>query len=142
MSFVRIQYIFWIVRTVTGSPTPYCCFKWQTLGGERWDSSKLEIETTYRIMKGALDTTDADDVAVISSLPITHFDKIELKIQTLVNSRVTNVDVREKKGSAFKILLKNRFRKVDKGLPYHSWLPEGWWRELKEQCKINDEDEL
>ena len=55
-------------------------FKWQTLGGERWDSSKLEIETTYRIMKGALDTTDADDVAVISSLPITHFDKIELKM--------------------------------------------------------------
>ena len=39
-----------------------------------------------------------------------------------------------------KILLKNRFRKVDKGLPYHSWLPEGG--ELKEQCKINDEDEL
>ena len=41
-----------------------------------------------------------------------------------------------------KILLKNRFRKVDKGLPYHSCVPEGWWRELKEQCKINDEDEL
>ena len=46
------------------------------------------------------------------------------------------------RGSAIQILLKNRFRKVDKGLPYHSWLPEGWWRELKEQCKINDEDEL
>ena len=55
-------------------------FKWQTLGGERWDSSKLEIETSYRIMKGALDTTDADDVSVINSLPITHFDKIELKM--------------------------------------------------------------
>ena len=47
-----------------------------------------------------------------------------------------------RRGSAIQILLKNRFRKVDKGLPYHSCVPEGWWRELKEQCKINDEDEL
>ena len=47
-----------------------------------------------------------------------------------------------RRGSMIKILLKNRFRKVDKGLPYHSCVPEGWWRELKEQCKINDEDEL
>ena len=49
---------------------------------------------------------------------------------------------KRRRGSAIQILLKNRFRKVDKGLPYHSWLPEGWCRELKEQCKINDEDEL
>ena len=31
-------------------------FKWETLGGEKWDSSKLEIETTYTVMKGAAET--------------------------------------------------------------------------------------
>ena len=42
-------------------------FKWDTLGGEKWDSSMTEIETTYKIMKGAAETTDTDDVSVINS---------------------------------------------------------------------------
>ena len=55
-------------------------FKWETLGGERWDANKTEIETTYKIMKGATKTTVDDNVSVINSLPITHWDKIELKM--------------------------------------------------------------
>ena len=62
-------------------------FKWQTLGGEKWDSSHMEVETTYAIMKGVARPTGADDVSVINSLPITHWDKIELQMNDKV---VTN----------------------------------------------------
>ena len=63
-------------------------FKWQTLGGEKWDSSHTEVETTYAIIKGASTrTTHTDDVSVINSLPSTHWDKIELQMNDKV---VTN----------------------------------------------------
>ena len=63
-------------------------FKWETLGGEKWDSSKLEAEIHYSIMTSAgAATTDADDVSVINSLPITHFSNIELKMNDKI---VTN----------------------------------------------------
>ena len=61
-------------------------FKWETVGVERWDSSKTEIETTYKIIKTSTNkkTTVADDVSVINSLPTTHWDKIELKMNDKV----------------------------------------------------------
>ena len=63
-------------------------FKWETLGGEKWDSSKTEAEIHYSIIKSTGDaTTDADDVSVINSLPITHFSNIELKMNDKI---VTN----------------------------------------------------
>ena len=63
-------------------------FKWETLGGEKWDSSKTEAEIHYSIIKSTGEVTkDADDVSVINSLPITHFSNIELKMNDKI---VTN----------------------------------------------------
>ena len=61
-------------------------FKWETLGGERWDASKTEIETKYKIIKTSNNkkTTAADDLSVINSLPTVHWDKIELKMNDKV----------------------------------------------------------
>ena len=63
-------------------------FKWETLGGEKWDSSKTEAEIHYSIIKSnGQATTDADNLSVINSLPITHFSNIELKMNDKI---VTN----------------------------------------------------
>ena len=63
-------------------------FKWETLGGEKWDSSKTEAEIHYSIIKeNGEPTKDEDDVSVINSLPITHFSNIELKMNDKI---VTN----------------------------------------------------
>ena len=63
-------------------------FKWETLGGEKWDSSKTEAEIHYSIIKSSGEATiDTDDVSVINSLPITHFSNIELKMNDKI---VTN----------------------------------------------------
>ena len=61
-------------------------FKWETLGGERWDASKTEIETKYKIIKTSNNkkTTAADNLSVINSLPTVHWDKIELKMNDKV----------------------------------------------------------
>ena len=68
-------------------------FKWQTEGGERWDSSTVEAETTFNIMKtGGSRATDADDISFINSLPACYWDKIELKAndKILTNSSCGN----------------------------------------------------
>ena len=68
-------------------------FKWQTEGGERWDSSTAEVETTFNIMKtGGSRATDADDISFINSLPACYWDKIELKAndKILTNSSCGN----------------------------------------------------
>ena len=68
-------------------------FKWQTEGGERWDSSTVETETTFNIMKtGGSRATDADDISFINSLPACYWDKIELKAndKILTNSSCGN----------------------------------------------------
>ena len=63
-------------------------FKWNTLGGEKWDSSKTEAEIHYSIVKANGDpTTDADNLSVINSLPIANFSNIELKMNDKI---VTN----------------------------------------------------
>ena len=63
-------------------------FKWETLGGEKWDSSKTEAEIHYSIVKSNGDpTTDADNLSVINSLPIANFSNIELKMNDKI---VTN----------------------------------------------------
>ena len=63
-------------------------FKWETLGGEKWDSSKTEAEIHYSIIKSNGDpTTSADEVSVINSLPIGNFSNIELKMNDKI---VTN----------------------------------------------------
>ena len=63
-------------------------FKWETLGGEKWDSSKTEAEIHYSIIKSSGEATnDTDNVSVINSLPITHFSNIELKMNDKI---VTN----------------------------------------------------
>ena len=68
-------------------------FKWQTEGGERWDSSTVEAETTFNIMKtGGSRATDTDDISFINSLPACYWDKIELKAndKILTNSSCGN----------------------------------------------------
>ena len=68
-------------------------FKWQTEGGERWDSSTAEVETTFNIMKtGGSRATDTDDISFINSLPACYWDKIELKAndKILTNSSCGN----------------------------------------------------
>ena len=68
-------------------------FKWQTEGGERWDSSTVEVETTFNIMKtSGSRATDTDDISFINSLPACYWDKIELKAndKILTNSSCGN----------------------------------------------------
>ena len=68
-------------------------FKWQTEGGERWDSSTVEAETTFNIMKtSGSRATDTDDISFINSLPACYWDKIELKAndKILTNSSCGN----------------------------------------------------
>ena len=68
-------------------------FKWQTEGGERWDSSTAEVETTFNIMKTSGGrATDTDDISFINSLPACYWDKIELKAndKILTNSSCGN----------------------------------------------------
>ena len=68
-------------------------FKWQTEGGERWDSSTAEVETTFNIMKTSGGRAqDEDDISFINSLPACYWDKIELKAndKILTNSSCGN----------------------------------------------------
>ena len=63
-------------------------FEFETSGGERFDSNYTELETHYQIWdKSGVKTTDADNISVINSLPIAHFDKIEVKMNDKI---VTN----------------------------------------------------
>ena len=68
-------------------------FKWQTEGGERWDPSTTEVETTFNIMKTSGGrATDADDISFINSLPACYWEKMELKAndKILTNSSCGN----------------------------------------------------
>ena len=68
-------------------------FKWQTEGGERWDPSTTEVETTFNIMKSSGGrATDTDDISFINSLPACYWEKIELKAndKILTNSSCGN----------------------------------------------------
>ena len=63
-------------------------FEFETSGGERFDSNYTELETHYQIWdKNGVKTTDVDSISVINSLPIAHFDKIEVKMNDKI---VTN----------------------------------------------------
>ena len=57
-------------------------FEFSTLGGSRLDPNFTELEGDLEIWDVAQDkkTVEADDVGVINSLPITMFQKIEIKI--------------------------------------------------------------
>ena len=68
-------------------------FKWQTEGGERWDPSTTEVETTFNIMKSSGGrATDSDDISFINSLPACYWEKMELKAndKILTNSSCGN----------------------------------------------------
>ena len=68
-------------------------FKWQTEGGERWDPSTTEVETTFNIMKSSGGrATDTDDISFINSLPACYWEKMELKAndKILTNSSCGN----------------------------------------------------
>ena len=62
-------------------------FEFETSGGERFDSNYTEVETHYQIWKDGVKTTEADNISVINSLPIAHFEKIEVKMNDKI---VTN----------------------------------------------------
>ena len=62
-------------------------FEFGTGGGEKWDSNFTELETEYEIHKAGTKTLEADDISVINSLPITHYEKIEVKMNDKI---VTN----------------------------------------------------
>ena len=63
-------------------------FEFETSGGEKFDSNFTEVETHYEILtKDGVKTTSADKISVINSLPIAHFDKIEVKMNDKI---VTN----------------------------------------------------
>ena len=69
------------------TPTGPIVFEFETAGGEKLDSNFTELEIHYEIHKDGTKTTGADAITVINSLPITHFEKIEVKMNDKI---VTN----------------------------------------------------
>lgn len=70
------------------SQTGPIVFEFETSGGEKFDSNFTELETHYEILdKNGARTTQANKISVINSLPIAHFEKIEVKMNDKI---VTN----------------------------------------------------